>query len=266
MALESFPPLWLIAIRFSVSGAILLAVARLSGAHLPRGRELWVSAATGVMNLGIGTGGLVFAEVWIPSGLAAVIIAFSPFWLVGIEALMPGGERLHRATIFGLAVGCVGAAVLVSSGISQESIGGAIVGGFVLLQISCASWALGSIYQRRQTTRAHPIVTGAIQQLAAGLAFVLPALLIPEHPILPSVRGIGAICYLVLFGSIVGYSAYIYAMTHLRVAVVSIYAYINPVVAVFVGWLVYREPFGVREAIAMAIIFTGVAVVKRSGK
>jgi len=262
MALESFPPLALLALRFSASGAILLAVAYVSGARMPKGRELWVSALTGLLGLGVGTGSLVFAELWIPSGLAAMIISFSPFWMVGVEALT-GGEALHRPTVAGLLVGAVGAALLVSGGDSQKTAGGAVAAGFVLLQIGCIAWAFASIYQRRQHGRTHPIVIGAIQQLAAGLAFAPAALLIPEHPIVPSMRGVGALCYLVVFGSIVGYSSYIYALTRLRVAVVSVYSYVNPVVAVWLGWMVYREPFGVREAIAMAVIFAGVALVKR---
>ena len=266
MALESFPPLMLLAIRFTASGTILLLIARLSGAHLPRGRELWVASLTGLLNLGIGNGCLVYAELWIPSGLAALIITFSPFWMVGIEAMMPGGERLQGSSILGMLIGCAGAALLVSSSIGREGIGNAMILGFIILQIGSIAWSFGSVYQRSQPVRAHPIVTGAIQQLAAGLAFIIPALLVPEHPIVPSFRGIGAICYLIVFGSIVGYSAFIYAMSHLRVAVVSIYSYINPVVAVFLGWLIYREPFGLREAIAMLVIFVGVGLVKRYSK
>jgi drug/metabolite transporter (DMT)-like permease len=265
MGLESFPPLALLATRFTASGLILLAIARLSGAHLPRGRELWTAVVTGLLNLGVGNGALVFAELWIPSGLAALIIAFSPFWMVGVEAAT-GGERLHRPTILGMVVGLAGAGMLVSSSVLHESVGHAVVAGFLLLQIGMIGWAVGSIYQRRQPTRAHPVVTGAIQQLAAGLAFLPAALLVPEHPIIPSVRGVVAVCYLVVFGSIVGYSSYIYALTHLRVAVVSLYSYVNPAVAVLLGWLIYREPFGVWEAAAMAVIFAGVALVKRYGK
>lgn len=266
IALESIPPLALIAFRFATSGAILLVAAVLGGAHLPKGRELWVSMFTGIATCGIGTGSLIFAELWIPSGLAALIIAFSPFWMVGIEALVPGGERLRRSTVLGLLVGSAGAALLVSAGVSRETIGGATVAGFLLLQVGSASWAFGSIYQRRQLKPAHPIVTSGIQQLSAGLAFLLPALLIHPHPTTPSARGLAALCYLVVFGSIVGYSAFVYAMSHLRVAVVSIYTYVNPVVAVFLGWLFYREPFGPREAVAMVIIFLGVGLVKRYGK
>jgi drug/metabolite transporter (DMT)-like permease len=266
MALESFSPLALIGFRFTTSGAILLLAAILGGAHVPRGRELWVSTFTGLLTCGIGTGSLAYAEDRIPSSLAALIIAFSPFWMVGIEALMPGGERLRRSTVAGLLVGSVGAGLLVSSGVARESVGGATTVAFIMLQIGSVSWAFGSIYQRRQTTRAHPIITGAIQQLSAGLVFLALTLVIPARPIMPGFRGIAALGYLVVFGSIIGYSAYIYAMSHLRVAVVSIYSYVNPVVAVALGWLFYREPFGPREALATAIIFSGVALVKRYGK
>ena len=106
-------------------------------------------------------------------------------------------------------------------------------------------------------------VIGAVQQLAAGLSFLPFVLLIHEHPIHWSLRGVTAILYLVVFGSIVGYSAYIFALDRLPVAIASIYPYVNSVVAVTLGWLFYREPFGAREAAAMAIIFAGVALVKR---
>jgi len=262
MALESFPPLLLVSLRFVLSGAILLGPAKLAGAHLPKGRDLIISALTGLLILGVGNACLTYAELWIPSGMAALIISVSPFWMVGIEALMPGGERLHAPGIAGMLVGSAGAALLVSSDLSRQSLGGGVLKGFLVLQLGCAGWSFGSIYQRRQITPAHPVVTGAIQQLAAGLAFLPAALLVREHPVVWSFRGVAAILYLVVFGSIVGYSAYIYALSHLPVAVVSIYSYINPVVAVFLGWLFYREPFGLREALAMAIIFAGVAVVK----
>ena len=161
-------------------------------------------------------------------------------------------------------VGLAGAALLLSSDVAGTSFGGGLLRGFLLLQLGNACWSFGSLYQRRQTTPAHPIVTGAFQQLAAGLAFLPAALLVPAHPVRWSVRGVTALVYLIIFGSIVGYSAYVYALSHLSVAVVSIYPYGNPVVAVFLGWIFYREPFGLREAAAMAIIFAGVLLVKRS--
>lgn len=260
MGLEAFSPLALVSVRFTVSGLLLLGAARLGGARLPRGRELAAFAVAGILMLGIGNGCLTFAELWIPSGLAALFITVSPFWMVGIEALMPGGERLHAPGFLGMVVGCIGAALLVAPGIAGAS--GAIWKGFLLIQLGCAGWAAGSIYQRRQVTQAHPVVAGAVQQLAAGLAFLPPALRLESPPIHWGSRGTAAVGYLILFGSIVGFSAYVYALKHLPVALVSVYSYVNPVVAVFLGWLFYREPFGARQALAMAIIFTGLALVK----
>jgi drug/metabolite transporter (DMT)-like permease len=262
MALESFSPAVLMASRFLLSGTILLAAARLSGARIPRGRELWLTMVFGLMVLGIGNGCLTLAETIIPSGLAALIITTSPFWLVGLDAWMPGGARLHGPTLVGMLVGLAGAALLVVPDIRSAAAGGNIWKGFLVLQLGCIGWTSGSLLQRRLNVSAHPIVAGAIQQVAAGLAYVIPAVLDPTA-IHWSGRGAGALLYLVVFGSIVGYSAYIYALEHLPVAVVGIYNYVNPVVAVTLGWLFYRESFGWREAIAMAIIFVGVAIVKR---
>jgi drug/metabolite transporter (DMT)-like permease len=132
-----------------------------------------------------------------------------------------------------------------------------------VLQIGAAGWSLGSMLQRRHQTKAHPVVSGAVQQLATGLAFAVPALFTRPHPSAWSARSIGAVAYLIVFGSIVGYSAYIIALERLPVSVVSIYNYINPVIAVFLGWLFFREHIGLQEIVAMLVIFSGVALVKR---
>ncbi len=267
MSLESFPPYVLTSTRFIISGSIMIAGALARGARLPRGKDLWKAGLSGILILSIGNGCLTFAELRIPSGLASLIITLSPFWLVGIEAMAPGGERLHIPTILGMIVGFAGATLLLSGGIGSGGFSRAALGGFLLLQIGMVSWSAGSIYQRRQEVDSHPIVIGAIQQLFAGLAVLPFAVFASSHQIAWSVRGVSALFYLVIFGSIVGYSAYAYALDRLPVAVVSIYPYVNSLVAVALGWLFYREPFGTREAAAMLIIFTGVAVVKwQSGK
>ena len=261
IALESIPPLAVIAARFTLSGSLLLLAARVSGAALPRGRELRLTAWNGILVLGIGNGALTFAEQIIPSGLAALIITASPFWMVSIEALR-GGERLHGPTAGGMLVGFGGAALLVGPDAFRTGLHSSLLHGFLILQAGCAAWCWGAISQRRLETRAHPFVSGGVQQLAAGLAFLVPALLLPPHPGPPSLKSAAALLYLVMFGSIVGYSAFIYSMEHLPVAIVTLYNYVNPVVAVLLGWLFYREPFGLRETAAMLVIFAGVALVK----
>jgi drug/metabolite transporter (DMT)-like permease len=263
MALETFPPLALVSTRYIVSGAILLAYARARGLYLPRGKELAEACFSGFFTLCIGNGALVFAETFIPSGMAGLIITISPFWMVGMEALLPGGERLHAPTIGGMAVGLAGAALLFTPDPGSTAVNRYVLQGFLLLQIGMAGWSFGSISQRRSAGKAHSVIAGAVQQLAAGLILAPFALLIHEHPLHWSARGVLALLYLVCFGSIVGYSAYVYVMDRLPVAIVSVYPYVNAVVAVTLGWLFYREPFGPREALAMAVIFVGVALVKR---
>jgi drug/metabolite transporter (DMT)-like permease len=263
IALEAFSPVALMGIRYTISGGVMLIVARAMGAHLPRGRELWQTALFGMFALGIGTFTLSWSELTIPSGLAALFCTTSPFWMVGIEALMPAGERLHGPTIFGMLVGLSGVIFLVArTAFGLQKPAPAMVTAFILLQLGLGAWALGSILQRRQVSRAHPFVSGAVQQFATGVAF-LTASLVLHSRMTWTPRGIGAVAYLAVFGGIVGYSAFVYSMANLPIAVASLYNYVNPSVAVALGWLFYREPFGGREYIAMAIVFIGVAIVKR---
>ena len=269
IALDSFSPALLVCLRNLISGAITLSVAAMIGAHLPRGRDLWITAGYGLMVIGVGNGTLAVAEQWIPTGLASLFVTTSPFWFVGIDALLAGGEKLHGPTLRGLLLGFAGVFLLVApdawAAITQHSFssGGAVVLAFLILQLSGVSWALGSLLQRNRRSRVHPFVIGGVQQLSTGLALLIPGLfqLPAAHW---TARGVGAIVYLAIFGGIVGYSCYALALSRLPLAIVSIYTYINPVVAVFLGWWVYRERFGLREAGAMAVIFAGVAMVRRA--
>jgi drug/metabolite transporter (DMT)-like permease len=262
MSLEMWPPMTLVALRYLASGSIMLVGARILRVPLPRGRELWFTALTGLLVLGIGNATLVWAETWIPSGLAALVISISPFWMLGLNAIMPPREHVRPATWFGMLIGLAGAALLVGPGALEGGLHGNMLKGFLCLQLGMLGWTYGSLLQRRAPARVHPVVAGAVQQLAAGLACA-PWALIAGGEIHYSARGVGALAYLVVFGSIVGYSSYIFAMNRLPVAVVSLYNYVNPVVAVLLGYLFYREPFGPREAVAMVVIFAGVALVKR---
>jgi drug/metabolite transporter (DMT)-like permease len=269
IALEAFPPALLVCLRNLLSGTLTLSAAALIGAQFPRGRALWMTALYGLMVIGMGNGTLAVAEQWIPSGLASLFVTTSPFWFVGIDALLPGGERLHAPTIRGLLLGFGGVFLLIApaawTALTEHSFasGGALVLAFLLLQVSGASWALGSLLQRNQRSRAHPFVLGGIQQLSTGLALLVPG--VWEMPSAHwTARGLGAIVYLAIFGGIVGYSCYALALSKLPPAIVSTYTYVNPVVAIFLGWWFYRETFGLREAGAMAVIFAGVAMVRRA--
>jgi drug/metabolite transporter (DMT)-like permease len=264
IALESLPPVYLIAIRYTISGGILLIAAALGGFHLPRGRELFYTAICGVICIGIGNTFLAIAELFIPSGLAALFYTTAPFWMVGIDALLPGGKRPLLSTLAALFVGLLGVIFLVLPAARQEGFRGHTFSGFLLLELAAVGWVLGSLLQKRVPVRSVPFVSGAVQQLAAGLALFPPALKFEKLPHTVSLRSELAIAYLVVFGSIVGYTAFIYSMTHLPVALVSIYSFVNPVVAILLGWLFFREPFGFRQLTAMLVIFIGIALVRWS--
>lgn len=263
MALESFPPFLLVGTRFTISGTLLLGAGLLAGVRRPSRRDAAWAALFGLVILGVGNTCLTVAETWIPSSLAALLVTTSPFWLTGIEAVMPGGERLGRLTLAGMLIGLAGVALLVGPA-WEAGLEANLVKGFLILQLGCFSWSLGSVLQRRRIAHLNAVINGAIQQLAAGLGFLLVAALAPGRPVLWSARGVGAILYLVVFGSIVGYTSYIYALKHLPVALVAVHNYVNPVVAAALGWLIYREPFGSREMVAMAVIFLGVFLVSRA--
>lgn len=263
IALESFPPLVLVPLRFCISGSIMLLAAWLSGQAFPTRKEALWSLFHGVLMLGVANMCVSVAETRIPSSFVALILAASPFWLIGIEALMPGGERLRAATIAGLSLGVAGVALLLVPNMMATGFSGTLWTSFLILQLGGASWSFGSIVQRRHESRAHHLVSAAFQQMGAGLIYVLPALFLPHRPVVWDTKGIAALAYLVVFGSIVGYSSYIYALNHLPVALVSVHTYINVIVAAVCGWLYYREPFGWSEIASMLIIFSGVAVVKR---
>jgi drug/metabolite transporter (DMT)-like permease len=263
LALDAFGPFYLMAIRFLLSGGILLIGARLLGAHIPRGRNLWLTSALGIVTIGMGTGTLVVVEQWMPTGLAALFISMQPFWMVTVDWVLPRGHRPQAKTLRGLLIGLAGVAVLVAPAVLHEGWHGGIFLGFLLLQLGVIGWVVGALLQKRLHTEAHPVVIGAVQQLATGFFFLFPAMAWEPVPHAIGPRAIGGLLYLVLFGSILGYSAFSYALHKLPPAIVSIYTFVNPMVAVSLGWLLFREHFGHRELTAMSLIFIGVALVRR---
>lgn len=264
MALESFAPQVLVGVRFFISGSLLLGAARLAKLPFPPARSWLYPAGFGLMTLGIGNSCLTYAETLIPSSLAALFVTVSPFWLTGIEALQPAGDRLRPATVAGMLIGLCGTGLLLGQG-WKSGLGPDVLKGFFVIQAGCFSWSLSSVAQRRYTRGINTIVNGAIQQLSAGVGFLIVSWALPSAPVNWSVRGVSALAYLILFGSIVGYTSYIYCLKTLPVAIVALHVYVNPVVAAGLGWWIFNEAFGVRGAAAMAVIFLGVWVVTRFG-
>ena len=264
IALEALPPFYLIAIRYTVSGGVLLLAAALCGARLPRGRECVQTALCGIVCIGVGNGFLALAELTVPTGFAAMIYTTCPFWMTGLDAVLPGGRRPRLATVGALALGALGVLFMLAPDVARLGIGSSRMAGFFLLQLSVVGWSAGALLQTRVKSTVSPLVAGAVQQLAAGLAMFVPAAAFERAPHAIPARAELAVAYLIVFGSFIGFSAFIYSMSRLPAALVSVYTYVNPVVAVLLGCLFYGESFHGHDVAAMAIIFAGVFLVKRS--
>lgn len=262
--METIQPALLGGLRFVTAAGILAAALPATGTRLPD-RRLWPELAViGVLLLGVGNGSIIVAEQWVPSGITAVVAATMPFWMVTVESLLPGGERLRRRHLTGLVLGFAGILLLAWPEIRPSGmIGGHFLLGVVALQMGCIGWVLGSIYSKRHGITADPLAAAAMEMLFGGAFMLIVGTLRGEWVSLHfSGRTLGALAYLVGFGSLVGFVAYTYALNHLPVSFVSLYAYINPVVAVALGTLLLGEPLTIRIVVAVAVIVMGVALVK----
>ena len=266
IALETIPPALVGGIRFTLAGVILAAVLYLRGERLPP-KSYWGGLAlVGVLTIGVGNGGVVWAEQWVPSGFAALLVAASPFWMAGIEALLPGGERLRVRVVGGLLLGFSGIVLLVWPDLTVGGVRGRQFAlGVVALQIACLGWSLGSSYSRRHGREENALGAAALQMIFGGVIMLIAATILGEWRNLTfTPRTFAAELYLLLVGSLLAYPAYVYALKHLPVSTVSLYAYINPVIAVLLGTILLDEPFGARVILAGALVFLGSAVVRWS--
>jgi drug/metabolite transporter (DMT)-like permease len=264
IALESIPPMLIGGLRFTVAGGLLALALRARGYPLPASREWPGLAMLGLLMLGIGNGGVVWAEQTVPSGIAAVLVAAQPFWITGIEAVVPGGARLTRRAFGGLLVGFVGIVVLVWPDLRVGGDwSGAFLAGVLATQLACLGWSIGSSYSRRRPHEENAIMASALQMIFGGLCLLIVATLRGEwNDLAFTPRSLAAELYLVVVGSWAGYSAYIYALKYLPITTVMLYSYINPLIAVLLGSVVLDEPFGVRVIIASALVLAGVAIVR----
>lgn len=263
VGLETLPPTLFGGLRFLLAGTVLFAFVRWRGERLPRGREWSSLGLVGVLLLGVGNGVVVWAEQWISSGMTALLITTSPFWVAGAEQFGRGGERAGPRILSGMVMGFGGMALLVWPELFGTQLDGRFLLGVLLLQAGCASWSGGSVYAKRHPTRVAPLMSAAVQMLAGGAALTLAGTAKGEWAALDfNARSLGAFLYLVVFGSLVAYTAYTYAIRKLPLSLVSTYSYINPLIALALGWLLLGEPLGWRVALGAGVILCGVAVVK----
>ena len=264
IAIESMPPFLMAAARFTIAGAILFAVIKLRGGPWPTRHQWAANAVIGTLLLLGGNGLVVWAELSIPSGITALLVGIGPLFIVLTEWMWPGGTRPSIITMAALLLGFAGVTWLAAPWESNAA-GGLQLRGVIAVLGACVFWAIGAIYSRHAKHGAEPFLASALQMLGGGAALAVVALLHGDFGQLDlaaiTSRTWSAFVYLITVGSLVGFSTFVWLMKHSTPARVATYAYVNPIVAVLLGWLILDEPITPRSLVASAIIIAAVVIV-----
>ena len=265
LAIETMPPMLMAAARFLIAGALLYVIVRLSarGAGRPTRREWGAAALSGLPMLAGGNGGVVWAQQTVPSGIAALMIASVALWIVILDRVF-FGRRLRWPAVVGLIAGFGGVALLVD----PSTGGGVDPTGATILVLAALSWATGSLLSRGGGLPSNLLLAAAMQMLAGGVALAAFGIAIGEsgdvHPTQFSARSLGGLAFLIVFGSIVAFSAYGWLLRVARTSLIATYAYVNPVVAVLLGWAFLAENVTTRTLLAGGVIVASVALIVSS--
>ncbi|HXY26051.1 MAG TPA: EamA family transporter [Candidatus Acidoferrum sp.] len=264
IGLESFPPLILAGLRHMTAGLILYPLFRQQADSRPTAINWRTTLVTGFLLLFAGNGGVSWAEQIVPSGVTALLVATVSFWLVTLDWLWPGGMKPVPKVVMGLLLGFAGLAILV--GPAQLGGSGRVdLSGAGILVLASLAWACGSLYAKHGKMPSSPMLGVAMQSLWGGAILLIVGALSGElrhfHIGAVSLRSWLALAYLIAFGSGIGFSAYIYILHKSTPARVSTYAFVNPVVALFLGWLMAGEAITLRTILAAAVILTAVILV-----
>lgn len=263
-AIETLPPFLMAGARFIIAGALLYLWTSRRGSPRPERGQWRTALVIGAFLLLGGNGGVVWAEQTVPSGIAALIVAIVPCWMVLMDWARPGGRRPTASIGIGLILGLAGILLLVGpTSLAGEQRIDPI--GSTVLVLASLCWAAGSIYARHTKLPPFPLQATSMQMLAGGACLLVAGLVTGELGRVDvsavSARSLAAFLYLIGFGSIIGYSAYVWLLRVSSPARVSTYAYVNPIVAVLLGWALANEPLTARMLLAAAVIVAGVALI-----
>lgn len=260
IVVEHLPPALSAGLRFLVAGTLMLIYALLRGGRLPRLRSDWLRVAFyGLTMLVCGNGLVTWAEKWVESNQAALVIATSALWMAGLGTIGAQGERLRPITLVGLAAGFAGVALLVGGGLQAHS---APISAYAALLVAPMFWAIGSVYAKRHPVTITSATSAALQMLVAGIVLAGIGLLNGDaaHMHWEPRSGL-ALLYLIVFGSCIAYGAFFYLVHEVSPALLGTYAYVNPAIAVVLGWWILDEHLGRTQIIGTAVILLGVLLV-----
>lgn len=263
IGVADLPPMLFAGLRWIIAGVLMTILLNLRHYKLPALKDIKHLAIVGILLLGIANGLVVVAEQWLPSGLTALILSTLPFWVVGLEYFLPIKPKINLFIIAGLLLGTSGVVLIFTRDLNISLDLNILLGGLCLLGAVIA-WSAGSIYWKYKKSDVRPMMGASIQMLIAGILQTALGLILGEQDNFHLTQnGVFALGYLIVFGSILGYASYIYSITNLPLSLVSTYAYINPIIAILLGWYFLDEPLTITVFAASGLILIGVALVKR---
>jgi drug/metabolite transporter (DMT)-like permease len=268
IAIKTVPPFLMAGTRFFVAGFILYIWCIARGEKTPDINSVLKNSLAGVLMLFCGTTSLIWSEQYLPSGLAAIVVASVPFWFVLFDKRHWKVNFSDKFIILGLLIGFIGIILLFNGKTALSFHNKSQLTGFIVLLIGSMLWSIGSLYSKYNVSNGSTTIKASIQMMAAGIAGFITSLIAGEehHFVLEQVtmRSINAMLYLIFFGSLIGYIAYIWLLSVRSAAIVGTYAYVNPVVAMFLGWLLVGETISGIQVLALIVILSGVLLVNLS--
>jgi len=262
IGVQHLPPMLFAGIRWIIAGSIFIVFMKWKGKALPKANEIVHLAIVGLALLGLGNGLVVVSEQWIPSGLTALLLSTVPFGIVGLESLLPKGPKLNLTIMTGLIMGLLGVFLIFKGEVKYLLVVENRLG-ILGIMMAVFFWSLGSIYSKYKKVNVHPLMGASVQMLVAGTAMAIVGVSLGElQKITLEMKGFLSLAYLITVGSWVGYGSYIYAIAHLPLSLVATHAYVNPIIALFLGWLILDEELNLQIIIAAFVIFVGVSIVR----
>lgn len=261
---EAYPAFLAAGVRQVTAGVIILLLALAANRHVNlSGKNMFRQVVIGTLMIAVGNGLVSYGQKTIPSGIAAMVCATMPIWAVVLNLALSRRERLNRTIVLGMAVGLVGVALIFRADLGKLG-NSAYLAGILLTLLATMGWAVGSVMSRRWTTDVNPFFDAGLQVVAGGLVLLLMSFFADDHsaPIVHTSKAVWSFVYLVIFGSVLAFSFYQYALKRLPVGIVTVYAYVNPLVAVLLGYF-FGESLTAWTALSFAGIVLGVYLVNR---
>ena len=264
IGVTQFPPFLFSVMRFLCAGPILLGFMLTVGkATLPGRKSIFNQAVAGLLMVTLGISVVGWAEMYVSSGLAAIICSMMPIWVILINVSVNRNERPTFPIVLGLLIGLSGIVMIFGEHLSDFS-DSRYTFGIALTFLANLSWAVGSVWTKKKNDHTNPFLNAGLQMFFGGLFLIPLSLIFDDYSTIHWSGGvISALVYLILVGSVAGYACYLYAVKKLPMTIVSLYAYINPIVAVLLGWLVLDEKLNMRIGIAILITIAGIYIVNK---